>query len=391
MGKRAAAAAPVSAKAAKKTAPKVDPIEKKCNEVIATLKEFEPEAVGTLFGDVLPLSLALCQEERHSYQQGVVDMVAQEFVKHEQALESAITEAEAKVEQLSKDREEKETAVTALEATLQEKSQQAQEKKHALADAALDFRAAKEGLQEAQAKQKAGDRELDQVARKHDGLATAITQILEPLKEGTLDKEQVPGAAAQLVPTLQKFFHVEESLVPAIPTVLSKEPSARGSFDTMAAANLEEQAKKALQDFAAIIKNGEAAKAERAAAVEVASEALTAARNAQRVSAGVFKAAQGEEDAAQAAVASGKTEIRAMAPEKRLAGQVVYRSKLALQTFQDGPMVAFQDLSARSNQAPEEPAPAAEATETAEVDEPAEAAPAEAPDAAMVEAETATA
>lgn len=381
MGKRPAASASAAAKA--KKAVKVDPVEEKCSKVAAALKEVESEAVGTLFGDVIPLSLGLCQEERHSYQQGVVDMVGKELEKQEAALETAITEAEGELKQVDTDKEKAEGQLVDLEATSQQKVAQAQEKKYALADCALAFRGAKEGLAEAEAKQTAGEKELSEVAKKHEALAKAISEILEPLKEGTMDKERVPQAAVDLVPTLQCYFQVEESLVPAIPAVLSKEPSARGSFDTMAATQLEEQAKKALANFATTIKGGEAAKAERTAAVEEASEALTAARNAQRVSAGVFTAAQAEEESAQAAVAEAKKGLRAFGPAKKSKAKALANAQIALQGFRDGPLAAFKELGTRSNQPKEEPAVAEEAAEEVAA-EPAEAEAApEAADAEM--------
>jgi len=389
MGKRPAASASAATQA-KKAVKVVDPTERKCKEVIKALAEFEPESLRAVFGDVLPLSLAICQEERHSYQQGVVDMVGSEMAKHEESLEGNIAEAQAKVEQLDKDKEEKEKQLEELEKALEGKKAEAHEKKYALADAALAFRGAKEGLKEAEAKQKQGEKELSEVALKYDGLAKTISEVLEPLREGTMDKEKVPQAANEIVPTLQRYFFVEESLVPAIPTVLSKEPSARGSFDTMAATNLEELAKRALQSFSATIKGGEAAKAERQAAVEEADEALTSARSAQRVSAGIFTTAQTAEEAAQAAVSNAKQEIRAFGPDKKARSSALARAEKALKTFREGPSESFKELSTRSNVVEEEPAPmeTAEATEAGETAEAAEAPAEAAPDTAMPEAET---
>jgi len=322
----------------------------------------------------------------------MVDVLGKELARHEQGLETGVAEVEAALEQLGKVREAQEAALADLETALKAKETQAGEKRSALADCALSFRQAKEGLAEAQGRHRAAEKELEEVATKYVALGKVIAGILEPLKEGTLDSETAPKAAAELVPMLQCYFHVEESLVPAIPAVLSKEPSARGSFDTMAATQLEDQANKALQGFGATTKSREAVKAERAAAVAAAEEALTAARYAQRVGAGTFTTADEEWKAAEAAVEAAKQALKSLVPERMRRLRALQRAQGALEAFRLGPLAAFRELSARSGRPAEKPAGTEAAGEAAaEAAAEAETAPAGAADMETPAAEEAAA
>mmetsp|Transcript_90251 Transcript_90251/g.263995 ORF Transcript_90251/g.263995 Transcript_90251/m.263995 type:complete len:390 (+) Transcript_90251:93-1262(+) len=367
----------------KKARRELDPIDKKCALVATALRKHRavPEVVGAMFGDVIPFSLALFKEERHAYQQGMVEAVEREMLKLDEALESALVQAKHNLEKTKAGKEVNAAKRAAMEAKLALQSRETYDKKMALAQAAMVFRRAKEGLAEAEAKQKACNKELEEVAFKHEALSQAISEVLEPLKEGTMDKDKVPAASATLIPTLQCYFEIEESLVPAIPTVLSKEPSTRGPFDTMAAVQLEEQAKKAVADFAAAIKGGEAMKEQRAAAVAEAAEVLKAARDAQRVSAGAFTAAKDEERAMEAAVLSAKMPLKGFSFEKLGKTKLLWRAEETLKNFREGPLVAFKELSSRSKppaeEAPAEAVPVEPAAEPAEVEvlaEPAAAA-----------------
>lgn len=366
MGKRPAAACAAAAKAAKAAkSAEADPTVLKCREVAAALGEIEglPQAVGGLLGDILPLSLALPREQRHVYQQGVVEAVGRELVGREEALERSITEAEGNAEQLARDREAQQAALAELEVSLTRRASEALDKRHVLADAALAFRRAKEGLGEAGAKQRAGNEELEEVARKHESLSRTVAEVLEPLKEGTLAREAVEEAAAGLVPALQRCFDVEESLIPAIPSVLSKEPSARGAFDTMAAVQLEEQAKKALQDFGEALKDAEASRAKLAALTEAAKEALAAAREQQLADAAAYTAARTEEENAQASVEAAKQALKHFFPERMRLARAVTKAQEGLRAFRGGPLAAFKELSELSC----EPDPAAAVHADAEV------------------------
>jgi len=382
-------AAAFQAKKVAKREVKLNPVERKCHEVADSLRKFKdlPVEVSMLLGDVIPFSLALCQEERHAYQQGMVDVLGQELHRQEQFLEVGVAEVEAALDNLAKEREAQEAGLADLETALKAKETEAGEKKNALADCALGFRHAKEGLAEAQGKQRVVDKELEEVDAKRAALSTLIVGILEPLKEGTLDKETVPKAAAELVPMLQCYFHVEESLVPAIPAVLSKEPSARGSFDTMAATQLEDQAKKALQEFATTTKSMEASKAECAAATAAAQEALIAARDAQRVGAGAFTTADEEWKAAEAAVDAAKQALKSFGPEKTRRLKVLQKAQGALECFRDGPLATFKELSTRSSQSGEPASTEATGEMKTEKAAEAETVPAEAADAEMPAAE----
>jgi len=351
----ASSTATAVAKAAKK-----DPVQTKCREVSAALKlstSMPPAACGML-GDILPFSLGICKEERHPFQQGAVDAVGKEMAGLEEALSLAVTDAQGRVEQLGRDRKAQEACVSELEAQLEGHRRGAHERKHALADAAIAFRRSKEALAEAEAKQKAGDKDIEEAMSKRKELAAVVAQVLEPLKAGTMEKEAVPEAAIGLVPRLLQFFHVEESLRPAIPAVLSKEPATRGYFDTMATAQLEKQIRDALEEFEAVEKAGAAARAARASVVASAKESLQAARERQGSEATAFTAAQGQEEASYAALQAAKQALKAFNPERARRGKAVVRAQDVLQSFREGPLAAFGELC---NHTAAEPAPTAEA------------------------------
>lgn len=350
MGKRAGASpAQTASKAAK-----VDLFASKCAEVTEALRQSRdlPAPVVEMLCETAPFSLKTVREERHEFQQGIVEAVGKELAAIEGGLEKAAGEAEARLGQLAPEKEAHETAVAELSAKLEERQANTYEHKKALAAEAVEFRTSKESLAEAVGKREARDQDVAASKGKCQELEGALREGVLPLKEGALDQAAVPEAAAALGPRLQRLFSLDESLLSAIPTVFAKEPAARGNFDIMVVDQLEAEAQKALEALEADAEAAEVARSRQADAVKAAEEALQIAKDRQRASAEAFVAVRREEEECEASLQAARQTLRSVAPEKRRREKALSQAQAALQDFRGGPLATFEELSGRSAQAP---------------------------------------
>merc|ERR1712159_841967 len=111
-----------------------------------------------------PESLKFAKNERHTYQEEVVGMIAQALRGIEAKIQEDLSAAEATVGRSEQERNSREGACAAAETKLTEKKDSAATRKSALATDALDFKYKKAKLKEAEKEQEDGDEALEQSA-----------------------------------------------------------------------------------------------------------------------------------------------------------------------------------------------------------------------------------
>merc|ERR1719356_1593198 len=243
---------------------------------------------------MLPLAM-VPESERHGLQESMVTAVAEQMAKVEAGLKATSELAEAHVSAMAKEKERCTVAVAAADTNLNEKKAVSKEKQQALARDAGDVRVAKAALAEAEGKHAALEADIRTAERSRAELQAAVAEVLQPLKDGTVEQDAV-SKAATLVGKLQSLIHMEESLLTVAPAALAKAPSARGQFELMVVNEISQQCAKQLAAFDAQVERAAPAQVVNADAVATAQIRLAEARGRQRASAEDFMTARTDQE-----------------------------------------------------------------------------------------------
>lgn len=380
-GRTAAKTTPVLKK------PRVDPAVVQCQEVARGIQAAEetPQVVREMLTSMLETSLKVYKDERHEFQQATVHMVGDLLSAVEAGLLTKVGDTDALVASADDEKTKREAAVNRANEQLAAQIDEVSVKKLVLADDAQAFRSAKEALAEVQATQKGSEKELAAAMAKKDELELAMKDLARPLIEGSCkDKEERADSVSKLMRVLKKHEFSDSMLAP-LPNMLVKDPTERGTFDTMLASQVTEEANKRLADFDTAIEQAEAIKASHASVKHAADEKLHAAREAQRASAEAFTATRSEQKAREQVLEAAKVALKELGPQMRQNTKAAERAKESLAKFRGGPLATFEELRDRSAPQPAEavpvvhelqgePAEVAKAAEASGLEEVAEAA-----------------
>jgi len=376
--KRSSSTAGRPAKAQKK-----EPAAAKCKEIAEALEIAQqkdvPAEVTSLLASTLKYCLPLYKEERHEFQNSILDMVAKTLGNSEAALQDEVVSAEATVNGGDEEQKRREAAVVETAATLEVTKKTHEEKAALKAEKADAFKASFAPLKEAQQKQKEGDAEALKLEKTKAALESAVTELLTPMTEAGGSKRQVQSLVKQLGP-----IELEDSMMSALELPLLKKPDQRGSFDAV----ILEQLSLQLAEKKAVLEKKLAeeapAREQRAEAVKAAQDNHDAAKVASETAASELNEAKEGESAAKSAAATAEHAVGSLTAELRAAAKKLDAARKELEGFRSGPLASFQELLERTAPAPEpeEPAEAAPAEAA-----PAEAAPAEEPKATEMSAQ----
>lgn len=335
--------------------------------VAAAVKRAElPSGVLHLLSEATPPCLSTFADQRHRYQESVVDMVGQALSGIEVTLQTAVSEASAALDSLDRAKlqsqiiaeAQKRAAAKAVEAS----------KEATVVEATLKFRLADETLKAKIKDQKAGDGEYNTVDAEKAKVEGAIKKV-EATSAAAASKKDIHSLESAL-----KAVDMDASLLGVLPNVLHKAPEERGDFDKVTLSNLDSELAKKLEAIEAELAPLAPAKTERANEVAAAQAAFDAAKEARDAA----KAAQ--KDASVAVAAASKSLEAAEVAEHKFA-HTLKEAKISkedaekeLVKFREGPLGFFSKLKAQTTPPPE-PEASAEADGTAGA---AEAAPAEA-------------
>lgn len=348
------------AKAVEKPKPK-DPVEQNTLLLHAALENMEFEIPGTtnnrhmLLG-VLPI-LATPREARNSYQQMMAGMFAEVFEKEESRLQQRVDVVQVKTDA---DNEE----IAACETVIENAKTEKQAKKEEIRGKKDEFDEAEVVFDDARAELKATMDGRIQIEARAQALAQEKETFLEvqrnsfeALRDGLLEGREVK----QHIGKLKEFFQsigVDNSLIMAYPSALSKKPEERGDFDAMVLQQLEEFVVNALTELEAKLAAATEEDAEQAglvaaseAIVEVAKEKMTVRSDAVTATEEQLAGLETALKDARAAAKERKKKASGNANEHK-------QEQGLLEQYQHGVLAAFRFLQERSEekQAEEKPA-----------------------------------
>mmetsp|Transcript_111873 Transcript_111873/g.316060 ORF Transcript_111873/g.316060 Transcript_111873/m.316060 type:complete len:372 (-) Transcript_111873:131-1246(-) len=323
---------------------RISPVDAKCKQVIGGLKDsalsdaaFESFACGVVH------CLGVVREERHTFQERIIDAIADVFGKTGIRLEKAIESVRATREdiqtQISAREAETESAAAKLAALKGEMGSH----KVRLAEDAREYQAAKATLQVKLVHQTDGLNELKSAEAQKaqvEGLAKEMGTVHE-----ASNKDE---ACADLVKRLFKHVDIDESMMTAIPCTLTKAPSTLGSFDKMVIEQLNASLHARVEKLNGLIASSDQVKESLEKDVSAAKSESDAAMKKQIVSARAFTAAASEVTAANEALSAMRKHVADLKKQLKASDRQVGEAEANSELFQDGPVAALAFLRERT-------------------------------------------
>jgi hypothetical protein len=342
-----------------KKGPGASKLREQCGIVADALHEADlpKDVVGMLSNrTLLKDCLAVPKEDRHTYQEQVIQMLTEVMEGLEAAFNTKIAEAEKKVAASDVDKAAKEAAEKAASEALEAKKTAAEEAKTASAEAIEAAKAAKAALQAATDAQKAGDAELEAAGSKKEKVE-AGKGFLDAIKAGTVEEGKGSEAIEEVV-SIAKNFGFDGTLITTLPSALGKAPGDRGTFDEMVFKQADDLLVKQIARLADTIANGETAKTARAAAVVEATTALETVEATSTAKKDAKTEAAAAQKEAETAFKAAAKEVKGHGPLIKQCQEDVETIKSDLAEFCEGPKAAFAELVAFTLIVPEAPAEA---------------------------------
>jgi len=310
-------------------------------------------ATRTMLIAMLPQGLFVPGAEREEAQQVCVRMLGEVFESITSKMQAEISEADG---QLSKEKAEGAKLSEdskAAETALKEATEEAASKKMTLADAAKEVISSKANLVEKEKEQQAGSAAYEEAVAEKEELAAVLAHDFRLLRDG--DSEATSEVRAKIL-TLSAKLSLEESLMTALPSVLAKKPTERGSFDAMVVAQLEEGLTNKVAKLSEVVTNGAPAAAARQVSVDEAKQAMETAKNAQQLAADELTAANNLQKKRAQEGEDVKAALDAQGPVVHTAGELKREKEEQLQGFMDWNFACFETLRDRETLAPKKAA-----------------------------------
>lgn len=318
-----------------------DPNKAKVSAVVAALKDTDtlPDSVIEMLTGMAEHCLLTGKDERHQYQNNVIDMLSEALSGIEAALSQAVKDADAIVtgadalrQQRDNTLESSKASVSALEADLVDKKAKLETDKQAMVAAVAE-------LKEAETAQTQGDLDLTQASGKKEKMETAVANVLNPLKEGGGDKKLLKD-----LEKLGRVFDMDGSLMEALQRSLKKTGDARSNFDGVAVQEFDGACQKIIADLDAVLKNGEPGKIEREAKVQGAKATQEAMCSQHEASAEAVSEADAALKQSKADVKDAEKGVSNFLSEMQAAGNDLDKKKSALGDFEKGAHADFAYL-----------------------------------------------
>ncbi|CAE8637720.1 unnamed protein product [Polarella glacialis] len=366
--KRPAAASAASTSAAKK---RNTGVSKKLSSVAKVLKSAPafPKSVLAMLGQNLGLSLGPCKEERHEYQERIVQMLGEVINSVESGLQAEIQAAQQKVAAADGEKARREAEAQAADADVLAKTEAVSAGKLVASEKGTAQAQAAEALATAKAAQKAGDASLELAVAKKDKLVSVLSSAFLPLKEGSAESAKEAVAA---VTKLGKEFSFDGALLTSLPSALTKPLAERGSFDTLVIDQVEAEIQKYISGYTTQLSEGEAGLQERATQVSTAFAEQAASSETLQAAQVAFKNAQAAQHEAEINQKLKHKELKQFGPEMKQIQSDLREAQESLSELQASALADFKELAERSIHPPE-PEPVVEPV-VVEVEAPAPAA-----------------
>lgn len=198
-----------------------------------------PEDVLTMLAGSLDSIMSTCKEERHRHQQTAADMVSAVLKAALASAEAGVAAAQARLDELKAQKGDRDTTAEAAAATQTSKKETTIAARDAEKRAVEGLKAAKKELAAANEARTTGDTELVEAEAKKTRLEVFLAGPFEEMKAGSLDDARTKEGCSEVL-KIGKEYSFDDSLLTSLPSVIQKAPDARGGFDSLCLAQVQE-------------------------------------------------------------------------------------------------------------------------------------------------------
>jgi len=331
----------------------VDPVAEKCHTIAGAIQSADlPLVVKEVLVAVMPGAFAMHKDERHSYQEQMVQTIGDTLNDIEGNIQKRVAEAETRLKETIATEEKLKQEQTLAHEAVDAQSELLLDKKKALAQTAMKFREAKRSLAEARDAEQHACQEGKKLFEDKEVLTNTVTRF-EPLKDGTLEPAQSSQETAHLLDSLKGRLELDETLSAALPNALVTPILQRSSFTTMVVHQFGDTLMAKIKDLTKQCEAEESTKEGFAAAVLAAEKALESVAAHQMEAADVFTTEKDALDVKTQTVQDKKKAVRDAGPLIRKCKSSLAELQVELDTFQTGPWEAFRKLQCPTKEVPE--------------------------------------
>lgn len=320
-----------------------------------------PSAAVAMLEGMLDDSLGIYAEKRDDFQGRVVDMIGGVLSAVEESYEKRVAEAEGIILEENEAREKLEIKIAATLDELRAKQDAVLMQKRELAEVSRCFFRSRTAAAEAEANGHIAEMEASNKIQEKESLALLLEDFLKPVEE---------GKAEELLDRL-KVVGLNPTQVVALPAVITKPASARGSFDTMVIMSVRDDLEARIAAIDMAVQNADSIKVANAEAIHEAQAAFEQLKVQQMAQAEAYWKVRGEEEQLEEQLADLGKASRERKQALKSHNSALAKASRLLSNFQKGPKSAFEGLRNAAEPTPESAAEVEPRAELAAEVEPA--------------------
>lgn len=338
---------------------KKDTIPLKCKLVAAAIDEADHlsgPCKEALAAAALP-SLGVPVEERHAFQEKVVEHLGQALVTVEKAKADSLAAADLRVAGADAEKATRLAAEEAAKESAAAKAAECDEKKKLLEEATGAEKAQKAALASAQKDQKHLEKALKKAEHEKEKYTEAHGTSFKALSEGMYETAKDAKAYLHKVTPICKEMKLDTSLLTSLSSAVEKKKDSRGTFDDLVISQLGDALQARITGLTSEVEKAMAEYkegADKAGAHEADFVAAETARKAAEEASGTARAEKKtlEKDLAEKSdsLESWEDDLREMIADRD-------EKARELEHFRTGPLATFAALKSRSTTPPPEPEP----------------------------------
>jgi hypothetical protein len=299
-----------------------------------------------MLATILPLTLGEVKDERHRFQQQLVQGIAKMLKDIEATLKQQVADKKLECEAAAVERNLCDSEASEAAGNLRVQAAETYRLKVALAEKAKAFRMARSALAEVDQVKTLEERKCKNAEKKKSDCAKALENLraLQTVAPQDADSSE---KAMDLIEML-KTYKFDDSMLIAAPAALRKDPNARGQFDLFAISLLETQLGKLAAEQDETLTASAPVQARLEAAIKQAQAHLAVTKSEQQLAAKSFDAAFRQQATCEAADKAAKMALCSIALMIKDIDKALSTAEVELEAFQQGPQEIFKELCERS-------------------------------------------
>lgn len=331
-----------------------------------------PESAAQMLTEMLDFSLGTPEDQRNQYQKDVVNMIGSVLEKHANSASERAAQAKVSISELEEATNKQSEIIEAVEKRELAASATVKQKTADLAASATVFQAAK--LESNEKLMQVNDAKMEFLKEKQNSekLEKAMAEIFQPMCEtGVPEGSPSEGVETKVMELcfILSMVNFESAAIAALPAILQKPTSKRGSFDAMVLKQVEADAQDRAEKFKEREANEEQNNALKDSQLQESRKRFEQARKQQMGDVDALKLAQSEETELIDTKVAEERKLTDISRQIRKNQKDVEVQTRLVEKINQGPLASFKELRDRVSQQNSQEDATIQADDDVEVDD----------------------